>query len=56
MKRRLRIGTLVLMLWMPFLALSQELNCQVQINSQQIAINDNTVFEAMQRSVYEFMN
>lgn len=35
---------------------AQELNCQVQINSQQIAINDNTVFEAMQRSVYEFMN
>lgn len=35
---------------------AQELNCQVQINSQQIAINDNTVFEAMQRSVFDFMN
>ncbi|NQV54203.1 MAG: DUF4835 family protein [Flavobacteriales bacterium] len=56
MMRMSRIGMLGLMLMMPFLALSQELNCQVQINSQQIAINDNTVFEAMQRSVYEFMN
>src|SRR6056300_1073649 len=37
-------------------SLAQELNCQVQINSQQIAINDNTIFESMQRSVYEFMN
>lgn len=35
---------------------AQELNCQVQINSQQIAINDNTVFDAMQRSVFDFMN
>lgn len=35
---------------------AQELNCQVQINSQQIAINDNTIFEAMQRSVFDFMN
>ena len=35
---------------------SQELNCQVQINSQQIAMGDNAMFDAMQRSVYEFMN
>jgi len=35
---------------------AQELNCQVQINSQQIAINDNAVFDAMQQSIYEFMN
>jgi hypothetical protein len=36
--------------------LAQELNCQVQINSQQVAISDNTIFDAMQRSVFEFMN
>ena len=35
---------------------AQELNCQVQINAQQIAMGDNAMFDAMQRSVYEFMN
>ncbi|MEX2597547.1 MAG: DUF4835 family protein [Salibacteraceae bacterium] len=34
----------------------QELNCQIQINSQQIAIGDQTIFDQMQRSIYEFMN
>jgi len=34
----------------------QELNCTVQINSSQVAINDKAIFDAMQRSVYEFMN
>lgn len=41
---------------LPLWALCQELNCSVQINSAQVAINDKTVFDAMQRSVYEFMN
>ncbi len=40
----------------PMLGRSQELNCQVQINSQQIAIGDNTIFDALQQSVFEFMN
>ncbi len=35
---------------------AQELNCQVQINSQQIAIGDNAIFDALQQSVFEFMN
>ncbi len=35
---------------------AQELNCSVQINSSQVSINDKTVFEAMQRSVYDFLN
>mgnify|MGYP003874314693 CR=1 FL=1 len=35
---------------------AQELNCQVQINSQKVAIDDRSIFEAMQQSVYEFMN
>jgi hypothetical protein len=35
---------------------AQELNCAVQINSSQIAIADKSIFEGMQRSVYEFMN
>ncbi|GAB5538570.1 MAG: DUF4835 family protein [Salibacteraceae bacterium] len=37
-------------------AKAQELNCSVQVNSEQVAINDRAVFEAMQRSVFEFMN
>jgi hypothetical protein len=35
---------------------SQELNCQVQVNSTQIAGTDKRVFTAMQTAIYEFMN
>ena len=35
---------------------SQELNCAVQINSSQVSMGDKSIFEGMQRSVYEFMN
>ena len=35
---------------------SQELNCAVQINSSQVQASDKTVFENLQKSVYEFMN
>jgi hypothetical protein len=34
---------------------SQELNCQVTINSTQIAGTDKRVFDAMQTAIYEFM-
>lgn len=37
-------------------AQTQELNCSVQINSSQIAIGDKAIFDALQRSVFEFMN
>lgn len=37
-------------------ATAQELNCQVQVNSKQVAIADNNLFDALQRSVQEFMN
>jgi hypothetical protein len=37
-------------------AFAQELNCSVQVNSQQIANGDKAIFDALQRSVYEFMN
>lgn len=47
---------LVIILLAGLSARSQELNCQVQINSQQIAIGDNTIFDALQQSVFEFMN
>jgi len=35
---------------------SQELNCQVQINSAQVQISDRTVFERLQSDVFDFMN
>jgi len=37
-------------------AVSQELNCQVQIVSDQIAGTDKRVFDAMKTAIYEFMN
>lgn len=35
---------------------AQELNCQVQINHQQIQSSNKLVFEALQKDVYDFMN
>ncbi|MBN2729712.1 MAG: DUF4835 family protein [Bacteroidales bacterium] len=35
---------------------AQELNCVVQINSSQVQASDKTVFENLQKAVYEFMN
>lgn len=35
---------------------AQELNCQVQVLSSQIAGTDKRVFESMQTAIYEFMN
>ncbi len=35
---------------------AQELNCNVQINSSQIQGSDKSVFDAMQKSIFEFMN
>jgi hypothetical protein len=35
---------------------AQELNCQVQVLSQQIAGTDKRAFDALQTAIYEFMN
>lgn len=35
---------------------SQELDCNVRVNSQQIEGTDKRVFEALQKSIFEFMN
>ena len=48
--------SLILSVFLCFGAIGQELNCSVQVNSSQVSINDKTVFDAMQRSVFEFMN
>lgn len=35
---------------------AQELNCNVQINSSQVQGSDKSVFDAMQKSIFEFVN
>jgi hypothetical protein len=52
--RKLLIITLLFSL--TFKINSQELNCQVQVLSQQIPGSDKSAFEAMQTAIYEFMN
>jgi hypothetical protein len=47
---------LVFLVTVPGLALSQELNCNVQISAQRIQGSNRQVFETMQRDIYEFMN
>lgn len=37
-------------------AFTQELKCQVQVISAQIQRSDRSIFEEMQRTIYEFMN
>lgn len=38
------------------LAFSQELDCNVRVNSRQVEGTDKRVFEALQKAIYEFMN
>lgn len=40
----------------PFFVSSQELRCNVQINSQKIQGTNRQIFQTMQTAVYEFMN
>lgn len=56
LKAGFRTITLLIILLAYFEVAAQELNCSVQINSSQVSISDKTVFEAMQRSVYDFLN
>ena len=34
----------------------QELNCNVQVNSSQVQGSDKSIFDAMQKTIFEFMN
>lgn len=38
------------------IVIGQELNCQVQVNSQQVGETDKTRFQTLQTAIYEFMN
>ena len=46
----------ILLLMIPAVATSQELNCNVQISAQRVQGSNRQVFETMQRDIYEFMN
>jgi hypothetical protein len=57
MKLKLFFSVITLIFFLnPVSVLAQELNCSVQVNSQQVANGDKVIFDALQRSVYEFMN
>ena len=45
-----------LVILLPEMINSQELNCNVQISAQKIQGSNRQVFETMQRDIYEFMN
>lgn len=47
---------LLLLLVNSFVVLSQELNCNVQVNSTQVTGSDKSIFDVMQKSIFEFMN
>jgi Domain of unknown function (DUF4835) len=47
---------LILLVLVPVVINSQELNCNVQISAQRIQGSNRQVFENMQRDIYEFMN
>jgi hypothetical protein len=53
---KLRNFLLLLLFLAPIIGFSQELNCQVQVLSQQIQRSDKRIFETLQNSIFEFMN
>lgn len=53
---RTTIATLLLLTALPIGALSQELNCSVQVIAPRIANVESSVFEALEDGVREFMN
>lgn len=46
----------LILLVIPVISYTQELNCNVQISAQRIQGSNRQVFETMQRDIYEFMN
>ena len=51
-----KILLVFLMAFSSLIASAQELNCNVQINATQVQGSDKSVFDAMQKSIFEFMN
>jgi hypothetical protein len=48
--------SLVFLILLPGVLISQELNCNVQVSAQKVQGSNRQVFENMQRDIYEFMN
>jgi hypothetical protein len=53
---RICVITSLIFLFILKTSLSQELNCKVQVLSQQIVGTDKRVFEALQSAIFEFIN
>ncbi|PJC61937.1 MAG: DUF4835 domain-containing protein [Flavobacteriales bacterium CG_4_9_14_0_2_um_filter_32_27] len=51
-----KISFLILLLMGSIFSFAQELNCTVQINSSQVQATDKSVFDVMQKNIFEFMN
>jgi len=51
-----KLATGIFIFFLTVIAYGQELNCMVQINSGQVQTSDRTVFEQLQRDVFEFIN
>ena len=47
---------LIFLCFIPFLGNSQELNCNVEINTTQIQGSDKSIFTKLQSAVFEFVN
>ncbi len=52
----LKYCLLVILVIIPLMGHSQELNCNVQISAQMIQGSNREIFENMQRDIYDFMN
>ena len=53
---RIKYYLIFLLMVLPGVARSQELNCNIQVSAQRIQGSNREVFENMQRDLYEFMN
>ena len=56
MKHRIKVIFVFFVIILSLEVNAQELNCTVQINSTQVQGSDKSVFDAMQKSIFEFMN
>lgn len=52
----MKYSLLTILVLIPGIIFSQELNCNVQVSAQKVQGSNRTVFENMQRDIYEFMN
>ncbi|MFO7864063.1 MAG: DUF4835 family protein, partial [Salinivirgaceae bacterium] len=51
-----KLTVFIALLFIGFGTQAQELKCQIQVISRQIQKSDRSIFEEMQRTMFEFMN